>query len=319
MRMKKFERLKSTSCLLFFLPLRDKICALQKSAEERFQKRRLRNTYFSVVISISLVLFLVGILGTLLLNSKKVADHFKEQIALTLYIKDDAKEIEVQQLVKTLQLNPATKKAIWITKEEAAVIHTREIGEDFMEFLGYNPLLASVDIYFNAAYATPDYVQNISQSFEKYTFINEISYDRPLLDLLDTNIEKISYWLLFATVVFVIVAMLLINSSIRLSIHSKRFVIKTMQLVGAHKRFIRKPFIRTHVLLGLIASLIATVGIAAVVWELNERFPELRILQNPQEPVTVLVVVLVLGVSITYFSTFFATQMYLNLKTDAVY
>ena len=318
MRMKKFECFKSKSCLLFFY-LYHKIFVLQKPAEEKFQKRRLRNTYFSVVISISLVLFLVGILGTLLVNSKKVADHFKEQIALTLYINDDAKEIEVQQLIKTLQLNPATKKAVWITKEEAAAIHTREIGEDFMEFLGYNPLLASVDIYFNAAFATPDFVRKMSESFEKYAFINEISYDRPLLDLLDTNIEKITYWLLFAAALFIVVAMLLINSSIRLSIHSKRFVIKTMQLVGAHKRFIRRPFIRTHVFLGFLASIIAIAGIAAVIWELNERFPELRILQNPEEPAFVLGVVLLLGLSITYFSTFFATQLYLNLKTDAVY
>ena len=135
---------------------------MHKPSEDRFQKRRLRNSYFSVVISVSLVLFLVGILGALLLNSKKVADHFKEQIVLTLYINDSAKEIEVQQLIKTLRLNSATKKVVWVSKEEAAQIHTNEIGEDFMEFLGYNPLLASVDVYFNADYATPAFVKNIS-------------------------------------------------------------------------------------------------------------------------------------------------------------
>ncbi|MBT6568361.1 MAG: ABC transporter permease [Flavobacteriales bacterium] len=292
---------------------------MHKSSEDRFQKRRLRNTYFSVVISISLVLFLVGILGALLLNSKKVADHFKEQIALTLYINDSVKEIEVQQLIKTLRLNTATKKVVWVSKEEASQIHTNEIGEDFMEFLGYNPLLASVDVYFNADYATPSFVKNISASFENNSFVDEIIYDQPLLELLDANIQKISYWLLFAAVLFVVVAMLLINSSIRLSIHSKRFVIKTMQLVGAHKRFIRRPFIRTHVQLGLAASLIASAGIAAVVWELDQRFPELQILRHPEEPAIILGIVVALGLSITYFSTYFATQLYLNLKTDAVY
>lgn len=292
---------------------------MQRSPEERFQKRRLRNTYVSVVISISLVLFLVGILGALLLNSKRVADHFKEQIALTLYISDEAKDIEIQQLIKTLKLKKATKKVIWVTKEEAATIHTNTIGEDFMEFLGYNPLLTSVDVYFYAAYATPSFVQSMRQSFEKYNFVEEIVYDQPLLELLDANIEKITYWLVFASALFIVVAMLLINSSIRLSIHSKRFVIKTMQLVGAHKRFIRRPFIRTHVQLGLIASLIACSGIAAVFWELNERFPELRILQNYEEPGIVLAIVLLMGLLITYLSTFFATQLYLNLKTDAVY
>lgn len=272
-----------------------------------------------MVISISLVLFLVGILGALLLNSKKVADHFKEQIALTLYINDSAKEIEVQQLIKTLRLNSATKKVVWVSKEEAAQIHTNEIGEDFMEFLGYNPLLASIDVYFNADYATPTFVKNISTSFEDNSFVDEIIYDQPLLELLDANIQKISYWLLLAAVLFVVVAMLLINSSIRLSIHSKRFVIKTMQLVGAHKRFIRRPFIRTHVQLGLTASLIASAGIAAVVWELDQRFPELQILRHPEEPAIILGIVVALGLSITYFSTYFATQLYLNLKTNAVY
>ena len=292
---------------------------MHKSSEDNFQRRRLRNTYFSVIISISLVLFLVGIIGILLLNSKKVADLFKEQIALTLYINDDAKEIEVQQLIKTLQLNNATKKVVWVSKEEAAQIHTNEIGEDFMEFLGYNPLLASVDVFFNAEYATPSFVKGLSTSFSENSFVNEIIYDQPLLELLDANIEKISYWLLVAAALFVAVAMLLINSSIRLSIHSKRFVIKTMQLVGAHKRFIRRPFIRTHVLLGVVASFIASVGIAAVVWELDQRFPELQILKRPEEPAIILAIVLALGISITYFSTYFATQLYLNLKTDAVY
>ncbi len=261
----------------------------------------------------------MGIIGTLLLNSKKVADHFKEQIALTLYINDDAKDIEVQQLIKTLQLNKATKKVVWVSKEEAAQIHTNEIGEDFMEFLGYNPLLASVDVFFNAEYATPSFVKSLSSSFAENSFVNEIIYDQPLLELLDANIEKISYWLVVAAALFIAVAMLLINSSIRLSIHSKRFVIKTMQLVGAHKRFIRKPFIKTHVLLGVVASFIASAGIAAVVWELDQRFPELQILKQPEEPALILAVVLALGISITYFSTYFATQLYLNLKTDAVY
>ena len=292
---------------------------MHKSSEDNFQRRRLRNTYFSVIISISLVLFLVGIIGILLLNSKKVADHFKEQIALTLYINDDAKEIEVQQLIKTLQLNNATKKVAWVSKEEAAQIHTNEIGEDFMEFLGYNPLLASVDVFFNAEYATPSFVKGLSTSFAENSFVNEIIYDQPLLELLDANIEKISYWLFVAAALFVAVAMLLINSSIRLSIHSKRFVIKTMQLVGAHKRFIRRPFIRTHVLLGVVASFIASVGIAAVVWELDQRFPELQILKRPEEQAIILAIVLALGISISYFSTYFATQLYLNLKTDAVY
>ena len=292
---------------------------LKQKPEEKYYKRRLISSYFSVVLSITLVLFLIGILGLLLLNSRKVADHFKEQIAMTVYLKDSAKEIEIKQLQKTLSLEVATKKVIFITKEEASAVHANEIGEDFMEFLGYNPLLNSIDVYFKAAYVTPSLIEKIKTNLENYSYVNEVNYDQPLLELLDENIKKITYWMIFASLIFVLVAVLLINSSIRLSIYSKRLIIKTMQLVGATKSFIRKPFIKTNILMSFIGSIMALLALSGVIYEMNKRFPELQILNNPLEPALIFVSVFFLGLGITLISTLFAMQRYLNLKSDAVY
>ena len=291
---------------------------MRQLPEERFNKRRLISTYFSVVVSISLVLFLTGILGILLVNSKKVADHFKEQIVMTIYVKDSAKEIELKQLQKTLRLNTATKNVIFVSKEEASKRHANEIGEDFMEFLGYNPLLNSIDVYFKASFLNPAMVSKLSKDIALYSYVNEVVYDRPLLELLDENIKKITIWMLLASGLFIFVAVLLINSSIRLSIYSKRLIIKTMQLVGATKSFIRRPFIKTHLLMSTLGAIVAMSGMALVIYEMQKRFPELQIFDNPLEPALVFIGVFLLGLGITIISTFFATQRYLNLKSDAV-
>ena len=291
---------------------------MRKNSQEVYQKRRLLSTYFSVVISISLVLFLVGLLGLLLLNSKKVADHFKEQIAFTIYIDDSAKPIEIKQLQKSLALRQETKTARFVSKEEAADIHAQEIGEDFMEFLGYNPLLSSIDVYFNANFVTPAFLKDLQKDFEQKTYISEVLYDQPLIEILDKNIKKITQWILILSFVFILVAILLINSSIRLSIYSKRMIIKTMQLVGATKSFIRLPFILKHLQLGLLGSIISLAGLSTVLYEFNERFPELNLTENPLEPSLIFSVVLGMGILITGLSTFFATQRFLNLTTEAV-
>ena len=292
---------------------------MANSFQEKFQKRRVLTGYLSVVISISLVLFFVGILGLFLLNTRNVASYFKEQIVMTVYLKDSAKDIEITQLQKKIQLEPATKKVNFISKEEAAAQYARDIGEDFLEFLGYNPLLNSVDVYFNAAYVNTVSLTQTQRDLETSDFVDEVVFDQPLVTLLDKNILRISYILMLTTLLFVIIALLLINSSIRLSIYSKRFIIKTMQLVGATKSFIRRPFIWTHLRLGILSSIIAFIGLAIVFLEINKRFPELNMLNQPVELAIVFGGVLSLGIGITGISTFFATQRYLNLKSDAIY
>lgn len=289
------------------------------SSFEKFQRRRLISSYFSVVLSIALVLFLLGLLGLLVLNSKKVADHFKEQIALTVYLKDDAKEVEMKQLEKTLALADYTKSTQFVSKEEAAEEHSKEIGENFMDFLGYNPLQNSIDVYMKADFVSSAQVKEIADELMTKDFVEEVNYDQPLISLLNDNIKKISLWIVIISGVFTLIAVLLINSAIRLSVYSKRFTIKTMQMVGATKGFIRRPFIWLSMKLGMVGAIIALSGMAAVLYYLNETFPELELLRDKMILAILFVGVFAASVIITWFSTFLATQRFLNLRTDELY
>lgn len=289
------------------------------SSFEKYQQRRLISSYFSVVISIALVLFLLGLLGLLVLNTKKIADHFKEQIALTIYLKDTAKEVEITQLNKTLALAEYTKSTTYVTKEEAAEAHSKEIGEDFMDFLGYNPLQNSIDVYFKADYITSGEIDQIAEDLTAQSFVDEVVYDKPLISLLNENVTKISFWILAISAIFTFIAVLLINSSIRLSVYSKRFTIKTMQMVGATKRFIRKPFIWKSVKLGMFGAVLALIGMGIVLYYMNNSFPELELLSDVSLLAALFIGVFLMGIIITWLSTFFATQRFLNLKTDELY
>lgn len=289
------------------------------SSFEKFQRRRLISSYFSVILSIALVLFLLGLLGLLVLNSKKVADHFKEQIALTIYLKDDAKDVEIKQLEKTLALADYTKSTQFVSKEEAAEEHSKEIGENFMDFLGYNPLQNSIDVYLKADFVDAAQVKEIADNLLAKDFVEEVNYDQPLISLLNDNIKKISLWIVVISGVFTLIAVLLINSAIRLSVYSKRFTIKTMQMVGATKGFIRRPFIWLSMKLGMVGAVIALAGMAAVLYYLNQTFPELELLADPVILAILFVSVFVASMIITWFSTFLATQRFLNLRTDELY
>ncbi|WP_026302493.1 cell division protein FtsX [Psychroflexus tropicus] len=289
------------------------------SSFEKYQRRRLITSYFSVVISIALVLFLVGLLALLVLNTKKVADHFKEQIALSIYLKDTAKEVEIDQLQKTLALSDYTKGIEFVSKEEAAKAYSKEIGEDFMEFLGYNPLQNSIDVYFNADFVSETKIAEISRDLGEKEFVDEIIYDKPLIALLNDNIKRLSFWILIVSGLLTFIAVLLINSSIRLSVYSKRFTIKTMQMVGATKRFIRRPFILKSVKLGIIGSSLSLIGMAVVLYYLDQGFPELNLISDEILLAAIFTGVLLLGILISWLSTFFATQRFLNLKTDELY
>ncbi|SDL69147.1 cell division protein FtsX [Kriegella aquimaris] len=286
---------------------------------EQYQKRKLISSYFSVVLSIGLVLFLLGALGLLLLNTKKMADHFKEQITISLFLKDSAKEVEVDQLLKSLEVMEYTKLATYVSKEAAAEKHSEEIGENFLEFLGYNPLKNSIDIQLNADFVSPEQIEEIAAELSKKKHVDEVSYDKPLVGLLSENVKRISFWILVASAVFTFIAMLLINSSIRLSIYSKRFIIKTMQMVGATKTFIRRPFIWTNVKLGMLGAILALLGLGGVLYYLDQNFPEMDLFHDIPQLAILFGSVFVLGVLISWISTYMAAQRFLNLRTDELY
>ncbi|WP_445381082.1 cell division protein FtsX [Robiginitalea sp. IMCC43444] len=286
---------------------------------ERFQRRKLISSYFSVTLSIALVLFLLGILGLLVLNTKKLADHFKEQIAISVFFKDTAKQVEIDELQKSLVMSEYTKSAVFVSKEEAAEQHSEEIGENFLEFLGYNPLKNSIDVNLNAAFVSTTQVDSIAAEIGKRSFVEEVSYDRPTISLLTENVRRIGLGILIASAVFTLIAVLLINSSIRLSIYSKRFIIKTMQMVGATKSFIRRPFIWTNIKLGVFGALLAIVALFGLLYYLDLNFPQLGVLQDLKMLAILFSGVFILGLLISLVSTYFATQRFLNLRTDDLY
>ncbi|MBF8148866.1 ABC transporter permease [Winogradskyella sp. F6397] len=289
------------------------------SSFDKYQKRKLISSYVSVVISIALVLFLLGCLGLLVINSKKVADHFKEQVVMTIYLNDTAKEVEVNQLKKSLAMADYTKDALYVSKEEAAEYMKAETGEDFMDFVGYNPLKNSIDVHLNAEFVTTEKLTEITEGLSNKAFIEEVRYDNDLVELMNDNVKKITFWVLIISGLFTLIAVLLINSSIRLAVYSKRFIIKTMQMVGATKSFIRRPFVWKSVQLGIIGALVALGGMAIVLYYLDLTFPELELLKNSMLIIGLFVGIFLLGILITWISTFIATQRFLNLKTDHLY
>ena len=286
---------------------------------DSYQKRRLTSSYISVVISIALVLFMVGILGLILLKSTKVANFVKEKVAITLFIKDNVTQKQIKTFRESLLEEEFTKKAIYISKTQAAKKYSEEIGEDFLEFLGENPLKNGIDIYLKADYVTPEKVAELEERFTKNVFVADVSYDKPLINLLTKNIKRISFWLLVLSSFFGLIAMILINSSIRLSIYAKRFNIKTMQMVGATKSFIRKPFIWRSIKLGMIGAVLALIGLAVVVYYLDKYIPSLDFLEDYITLGYITGGVILSAFIITWISTFFATQRFLNLQTDELY
>lgn len=289
------------------------------NAFDKFQKRRLISSYFSVSLSISLVLFLMGILGILVLNTKKLGNHFKEQINISVYIKEGAKDVDIKQLEQHISMAEYTKSTRFISKEDAAKEFTEDIGEDFIDFIGYNPLQDAFEISLKADFVNPAMIQVIAEELTSKSQVSEVSYDQPLVELLNENVKKVSYWILVVSSIMGFVAFLLINSSIRLSIYSKRFIIKTMQMVGATKGFIRKPFILQNIRLGLIGAFIASIAVGICLYYVQLNFPELNLLQDYLNLGIVFGGIFVLGILIAWFSTFFAAQRFLNLRTAALY
>jgi len=258
-------------------------------------------------------------LGLLVLNTKKVADYFKETISVGVYFKDNAKDVEMKQLKKSLSLADYTKSIKFLSKEEAAETFSEDLGENFVDYLGENPLQNSIDLHLNADFVSAEKVEEIANELSSKDFVDEVTYDKPLISLLNDNIKKISLWVLVISAIFTLIAVLLINSSIRLSVYAKRFTIKTMQMVGATKRFIRRPFVWKSVRLGMLGSVVALLGMGAVLYYADKTFPELEFLNEPIWLAALFVGVFLLGILITWVSTFFATQRFLNLKTDELY
>ena len=286
---------------------------------ESYQKRRLQSSYISVVISIALVLFMLGVLGLVLLKSSTVSNRIKEKIVVTLFLKDNVNTGQINAFKDSLAKEDFARRIVYTSKAQAAKKYSKEIGEDFLTFLGENPLKNGIDIYLKAAFVTPGKMGALEARFLKNEFVADVSYDKPLINLLTEHIQRIGFWLFVLSGFLALVAIILINSAIRLTIYSKRFNIKTMQMVGATKSFIRNPFIWQGIKLGLVGAFLALIGLGVVVYYLDVFAPSLRLLKDYISLSYLVGGVLLAAFIITLFSTFFATQRFLNLRTDELY
>ena len=286
---------------------------------DSYQKRRLRSSYFSVVISIALVLFMVGFLGLVLLKSTQVANHFKEEVVITLFLKNDTSNNQIENLRSSLIKEIFTRKIVYISKDDAAKFYAEDLGEDFVNYLGTNPLKNSIDIYLNPGFVTPEKMGEIADRFKDNSYVFEVSYDKPLVTFLTQNIQRVSFWLFVISSFFGLIALILINSSIRLSVYSKRFNIKTMQMVGATKSFIRKPFIWNGIQLGFIGAILSLIGLGVVIYYIDQKLPSLQLTTDYTTLAYLGGGILIIAFVISWLSTFFATQRFLNLQTEKLY
>ncbi|WP_375605536.1 cell division protein FtsX [Flavobacterium davisii] len=289
------------------------------SSFDKFQKRRLITSYFSVILSVGLVLFMLGLLALFIVNAKKLSNDFKEGITMTVFFKDDAKDTTLTKYGEMLKEAKFAKDYVFISKEQAAKEHEKTLGENFTEFLGMNPLKNSFDIHLRADYVENDSVAKIERKLRENPLVADIFYDKQLVKMVNENVKKASMWILIISGFLTVVAVLLINSSLRLSIYANRFIIKTMQMVGATKAFIRKPFIMRSVKLGMIGAGVAIIALLGVLFYIDNIWPTLGVFNDMVSIIFILLSVFGIGVLITWLSTYFATQCFLNLRTDDLY
>lgn len=287
--------------------------------EDKLSRRRLQTSTVTTIISISLVLFMLGLLGLIVLHARKLSDYVKENIGFSVIIKEEIKEPGILEFQKMLDLEPFVKSTEYITREQAAEELTKDLGEDFVGFLGYNPLLASIDIRLNAEYANSDSLKVLEKRLLTNRIVKEVFYHKSLVDLVNQNIRRISIVLLAFSLVLLLISVALINNTIRLSVYSKRFIIKSMLLVGATQRFVRRPFLLRSLLHGLFSALIAIVLLGVVLWFSRQALPELVDLQDIDMFLSLFGIVSLLGLLITGISTLFAVRRYIRISNDRLY
>ncbi len=288
------------------------------SASQTTQKR-IFTSHLTSIISITLVIFLLGVIGVLLLSANKLSTYVKENIGFSIILNDNAKDLEVRRLQKYLDATDYVKSTRYITKEEAAQELQKSLGEDFVDFLGYNPLLASIEVKLYAEYTTSESIEAIKKEFLSNSQIKEVVYEKDLIYLVNQNVHKITLVLLAFAVLLLIISSALINNTIRLGIHSKRFNINTMKMVGATDGFIRKPFVARSVMDGILSALIAICIMVAVMFSLQRQFGNIISMQDFNMISAVFIFMFLLGIILTNISSFFAVNRYLRMKTDDLY
>lgn len=290
-------------------------------AEEgnKLARKAIRSSYLSSIVSISLVLFLVGILGVLILNAKRLSDYFKENLQVSLIMKPDASDAEINALAASIGSNGYVKSAAFVSKEDAAKKLSAELGEDFVAFLGKNPLSHTIDVSFKADYADNETIDSFIKTYSSNKIVQEVRYEHSLVEEINKNIRKIGLIILgFGGLLFFIMGVL-INNTIRLTLYAKRLLIKSMQLVGATRGFIRKPFIWKGILSGFYGALVANIFLAIALYFAQRQMPEMFALQDVRLSGTLMISIIILGVLISGASTWFAVNKYLRKSYNELF
>jgi len=291
------------------------------SKEDKYYKNRVNSSYITSVISITLVLFTLGVLDLIVLQANSLSNYIKENIGFEIIIKPDVKEADILYLQKTLDLEPFVKTSEYITKEEASERLTEMLGGEFTDFLGEedNPLLPSIDLRFNAQWANNDSLAVIENTILANNHVKEVYYQKSLVHIINKNVRRIGLILLGFSLLLLLIALALINNTIRLSVYTKRFTIRSMQLIGATERFIRRPFVLKGILQGVLSATIAMILILIIVTTLKRNIPELAVLINTELIIYLFIFILVLGILIAGISTSFAVNKYLRMRTERLY
>ncbi|TJZ63155.1 FtsX-like permease family protein [Sphingobacterium olei] len=287
--------------------------------EQGSPRKKTKSVYISTVISIALVLLMTGLLGLILVHAKNLSKYVKENIVLNVIVNDNVNEGDVLSLQKDFEKDPYVLRTEYVSKELAAKNLKEDLGEDFVEYLGHNPLLPSIDIYMKEQYANTDSIQPFIEKISKSSRVKEVVYQESLIDMVNKNIRIIGIVVLAFTVILLIIAIALINNTIRLAIYSQRFLIKSMQLIGATKNFIRKPYILYGIIHGLIGALISILLLIFTLQFAQKQIPELVFLRNWYEFGAIFLIVVILGILISGLSTYFAVTKYLRAKSHSLY
>ena len=282
--------------------------------KNKIESKKVRSNLISIFLINTVVLFTLSLIGFIYLKSTSVESYFKENVLVNIYLKNNTKDFENKQLIKFLNLNDDVKQITYLSKEDAAKNFSKEIGEEFVGFLGYNPLLdaISVQLYSDKidVYSIEKFIENINN----FEFIEEVEYDKPLVNALNTNFEKMGLWIFILSTIFFLTSFILINNSIKISIYSKREIIKTMQLVGATSKFIRKPFIWTYVRIGFLSSIVSIILLFIIILQLSIQIEEIDLFTKINDLIILICFIIFYGISSSFISSFFITQRYLKLK-----
>jgi cell division transport system permease protein len=282
-------------------------------------KTKLRSSYLTLVVSVSLVLFLLSILGLVIINAQGLSDYFRESLSFSVILGEDVLEADIRMLKKDIDAKSFVKAAEYVSKEDAAEKLKEELGEEFVSFLGYNPLSPTIDVYLKAEYTNPDSIVAIEKYLLEYPVVSEVYYQESVLHLINENVRKIGLFLIVISSFLFLISLTIINNTVRLSVYSRRFIIRTMQLVGATRGFVRRPFLLRSAFHGLLAAMLALTLLMAMLYLVEREFFMLFTFEDINLLLLLMVAIMVTGVIMNVVSTFFAVNRYLSIPEDKLY